>query len=94
VTTTNHYDLIVLGADVAGLVAAALVARRGKRVLVLPHGPVEGVYRLAGRVLPYEVAPVVHLGTPPCERVLHELGLVQQMRRMAAPLAGFVHHVL
>lgn len=93
-TTTNHYDLIVLGADVAGLVAAALVARRGKRVLVLPHGPVEGSYRLAGRVLPYELAPVIHTGTPPVERVLHELGLVQQMRRLAAPVSGFVHHVL
>jgi thioredoxin reductase len=27
-STTNHYDLIVLGWDIAGLVAAGLAARR------------------------------------------------------------------
>ena len=75
-TTTNHYDLIVVGADVAGLVAAALVARRGKRVLVLPHGPADGSYRLQARVLPLETAPVVHATCPPVERVLAELGQI------------------
>lgn len=93
-TTTNHYDLIVVGADVAGLVAAALVARRGKRVLVLPHGPADGSYRLQARVLPLDTAPVVHATCPPVERVLAELGLVQQTRRQAAPVFGLVHHVL
>jgi hypothetical protein len=93
-TTTNHYDLIVVGADVAGLVAAALVARRGKRVLVLPHGPADGCYRLQARALPLETAPIVHATCPPVERVLGELGLVQQTRRQAAPVFGLVHHVL
>jgi hypothetical protein len=91
--TTNHYDLIVLGNDVAGLVSAALVARRGKRVLVLPHGTPDGSYRLQGRVFALDVAPVVHAATPPVERVLHELGLQQQLRRMHAPVAGLVQHV-
>ena len=75
--TTNHYDLIVLGADVAGLVAAALVARRGKRVLVVPHGNPDGAYRLQGRAFALDTAPLVHSTTPPVERVLAELGLVQ-----------------
>lgn len=93
-TTTNHYDLIVLGADVAGLVAAALVARRGKRVLVVPHGNPDGVYRVQGRIFALDTAPVVHATTPPVERVLAELGLVQQVRRLAAPLDGLQHHAV
>ncbi len=92
--TTNHYDLIVLGADVAGLVAAALVARRGKRVLVVPHGNPDGAYRLQGRAFALDTAPLVHATTPPVERVLAELGLVQQVRRLAAPIDGLQHHVV
>jgi hypothetical protein len=92
--TTNHYDLIVLGNDIAGLVSAALVARRGKRVLVLPHGTPDGSYRLHARTFALDLAPVVHAATPPIERVLHELGLQQQLRRMHAPVAGLVQHVL
>ena len=93
-STTNHYDLIVLGADIAGLVAAALVARRGKRVLVMPHGPADGAYRLGGRTLPLDTAPVVHLSTPPVHRVFGELGLWQQVRRQDARVEGLVHLVL
>ena len=93
-STTNHYDLIVLGSDIAGLVAAALVARRGKRVLVVPHGPADGRYPLGGRSLALDTAPVVHLGTPPVERVFSELGLWQQIRRRDTPLDSLVHLVL
>jgi phytoene dehydrogenase-like protein len=92
--TTNHYDLIVLGADVAGLVAAALVARRNKRVLVMPHGSAEGSVRLGGLVLPLDTAPVVHMGTAPVQRVFQELGLWQQIRRDQGLVEGMVHWVL
>ncbi len=93
-TTTNHYDLIVLGSDIAGLVAAALVARRGKRVLVIPQGPADGTYKIAGRSLPLRIAPVVHMGTAPTDRVWIELGLAQQVRRLYAPLEHRVNVVL
>ena len=93
-TTTNHYDVIVLGADIAGLVAAALIARRGKRVLVLPHGQDEGVYRLAGRMFPVDTAPVVHMRCPSVLRVFQELGLLQQVRREHAVIEGLLHYVL
>lgn len=92
--TTNHYDLVVIGSDVAGLVAAALVARRNKRVLVMPHGPVEGTVRLGPLVLPLDTAPVVHMGTPPVQRVFQELGLWQQIRRDHGLVDGMVHWVL
>jgi hypothetical protein len=93
-STTNHYDLIVLGSDIAGLVAAALVARRGRRVLVMPHGQADGAYRLGGHVLPLETAPVVHMTTPPVRRVFQELGLLQQVRRQHASIDGLLHYVL
>lgn len=93
-TTTNHYDLIVLGSDVAGLVAAALVARRGKRVLVIPHGAAEGTYRLGGRPMPLTAAPVLHMGTPPVQRVFAELGLAQQVRRQHDPIDHLQHLVV
>jgi phytoene dehydrogenase-like protein len=93
-STTNHYDLIVLGADIAGLVAAALVARRGKRVLVIPQGSAEGVYRLGGRPLALETSPVIQMGSHPVQRVFHELGLLQQVRRQYAPVDHLVHAIL
>jgi phytoene dehydrogenase-like protein len=92
--TTNHYDLVVVGPDVAGLVAAALVARRNKRVLVMPHGSAEGSVRLGGHVLPLDTAPVVHMGTAPVQRVFQELGLWQQIRRDHGLVEGMVHWVL
>lgn len=92
--TTNHYDLIVLGTDIAGLVAAALVARRGKRVLVIPQGPVEGVYRLNRRALPLDTAPLIHLACPAVRRVFDELGVWTQVRREHRTLDELTHWVL
>lgn len=92
--TTNHYDLIVLGADVAGLVAAALVARRGKRVLVVPHGSSDGRYRLARRGFALDTAPLLHLGCPAVRRVFEELGLWTQIRREQRPIDELTHWVL
>ncbi len=93
-TVTNHYDLIVLGADLAGLVAAALVARRGKRVLVVPHGPIDGTYRLGSGTLPLTTAPVIHMHTAPVRRTFQELGLWQQVRREPGRLEDLIHVVL
>jgi phytoene dehydrogenase-like protein len=92
--TTNHYDVIVLGTDFAGLVAAALVARRGKRVLLIPHGPIDGRYRLARRSFALDTAPLVHLGCPAVHRVFDELGLWTQIRRENRPLEDMLHGVL
>lgn len=92
--TTNHYDVIVLGTDFAGLVAAALVARRGKRVLLIPHGPIDGRYRLGRRSFALDTAPLVHLECPAVHRVFDELGLWTQIRRENRPLDEMLHAVL
>ncbi|MEW6242221.1 MAG: NAD(P)/FAD-dependent oxidoreductase, partial [Chloroflexota bacterium] len=39
---TNHYDTLIIGAGHNGLVAAAYLAKRGKKVLVLERRPIVG----------------------------------------------------
>ena len=39
---TNHYDTIIIGAGHNGLVAAAYLAKQGKKVLVLERRPILG----------------------------------------------------
>jgi len=92
--TTNHYDLIVIGTDLAGLVSAALVARRGKRVLVIPQGAIDGAYRLGRRPFALDTAPLMHLSCPAARRVFEELGLWTQIRREHRKLDELRHWVM
>lgn len=92
--TTNHYDLIVIGHDLAGLVAATLVAKRGKRVVLIPHGPVDGTYRLGREDLSLDTAPLLHLASPSVRQVYEELGMWTQLRRELRPVTELAHWVL
>ena len=92
--TSNYYDLIVLGSDLAGLVAAALVARRGKRVLVLPTAPLDGVDTAAPEPVVCDPAPILCGDSPLFRRIFDELGVWQQIRRERQPLAGRLHLAL
>jgi hypothetical protein len=84
---TSTYDVITLGDDLAGLVAATLCARRGLRVLVTrtPDAPPDdyalGAFRLARE-------PLVFVGetSPAIRRVLAELNFVQSLKRRLGPL--------
>jgi len=87
----HHYDLIVIGHHLAGLVAAALVARRDKRVLVLPGGPGNGQVRLGSDHLPLDTAPCLDLNAPTIRQVFEELGVWQQIRRELRPLRTRTH---
>jgi phytoene dehydrogenase-like protein len=49
---TRHYDALIVGAGHNGLVAAAYLARAGKRVLVL-----ERAQRIGGAAVTLEVWP-------------------------------------
>jgi flavin-dependent dehydrogenase len=69
-SAVNRYDVIVIGAGPAGSTAAALLAEKGRRVLVLEK----------------EKFPRYHIGEslmPFCWFTLNRLGLVEEMDRIA-----------
>ena len=89
--TTNHFDLLVLGGDIAGLAAAALAAGRGLRVCVLPGDHPDGVVTLGHRTFPLQTAPFTAVSSPFVRVVYEELGLWLQMRRDIRAIPG-LHH--
>ncbi len=93
VAARHHYDLIVIGHHLAGLVVAALVARRDKRVLVLPAGPANGQVRLGSDHLQLDPAPCLDLNAHAIKQVFDELGVWQQIRRELRPLRTRTHFV-
>jgi flavin-dependent dehydrogenase len=69
-TMTASYDVIIIGAGPAGTTAAALLAEKGRRVLVLEK----------------ETFPRYHIGEslmPYCWFTLNRLGLIEQMHERA-----------
>jgi phytoene dehydrogenase-like protein len=87
---TNFYDVIVCGSELSGLVAAALLARRGLRVLLLGHDADRPAFEAGGVTLSRAPALLPPLESQPVARVLTELNCVQIIRRRAPVLApGF-----
>jgi phytoene dehydrogenase-like protein len=87
---TNFYDVIVCGSELTGLVAAALLARRGLRVLLLGHDTDRPSFDAGGVMLSRAPAVLPPLDSQPVGRVLTELNCVQVVRRRAPVLApGF-----
>jgi phytoene dehydrogenase-like protein len=87
---TNFYDVIVCGAEFAGVVAAALLGRRGLRVLLIGNDGERPTLDAGGLTLSRGAALLPPLDAPPVARVLQELSLVQVVRRRAPPLTpGF-----
>jgi phytoene dehydrogenase-like protein len=72
VIVKEHFDVIVVGADLAPLLAAALLCKRGFRVLVVGAGE-----PAADRV----PAVTGELESPVARRVLSELGIAQIVKR-------------
>lgn len=76
------YDVIILGGQLGGALSAALLAKRGYRVLLVDHDGAGSSYEHAGYLLPYAPAPPLHLrGMPALEETLNELGLTSTVQR-------------
>ena len=81
---TNSYDLIVLGDELAGLIAATLCARRGLRVLIVSDGDHQSRYEFEQYKLPTRPLPFIGMSSPAIRRVLDELHFVHPIKRRLA----------
>ena len=84
----THYDAIVVGGRLPGLIGAALLAKRGFRVLVLGHEDLAPTYELpgpSGALLELPRAPFNFLAahSPIARRIFSELAILQSFRRAA-----------
>jgi phytoene dehydrogenase-like protein len=88
--SSSYFDIIVLGTDLAPLASAALLAKRGFRVLVLGQQTDRADYKLGAFRLPRR--PFLFSGGRGvlARRLFAELGLTQSLRRLAgAPETAF-----
>jgi phytoene dehydrogenase-like protein len=88
--TDKHYDVVVLGRSLGALVAAALLARRDFRVLVLGQGEKPSSYRWGRHVLRRSAFTMLFASSPAWKRVLVELAQTQTFRRHAVALDPMV----
>jgi len=84
--TSRHYDVIVLGRSLGALAAAAVLARRDFRVLLLGQGQHGQTYRFEEHVLCRRSFTLLAGSSPTWRRILHELAQSPQFRRRATPL--------
>src|SRR5689334_20342601 len=83
---SKHYDVVVLGVSVGALAAAALLARRSWRVLVLGHGQRPPMYQYDGMSLARRPFTLLANASPAWGRILVELAQSQTFRRRILPL--------
>jgi phytoene dehydrogenase-like protein len=84
--TQRVYDVCVIGPQLGGAVAGALLARRGWRVLQVDHGAASAGYEDQGWLLPRGPAllPAPRIW-PAAEAALRELGLLADVQRALEP---------
>ncbi len=84
--TQRLYDVCVIGSQLGGIAAGALLARRGYRVLHVDHDGLGGSYEDGGWLLPYAPAVVPSLRAfPAAGAVLAEVGLSTDLDRQLEP---------
>ncbi len=85
-TTTRHYDVIVLGRSLGALLTAALLARRELRVLVLGQGNLDAQYKIEDHQLERRAFTLLSATSPAFRRIIQELAQTQKFRRLTTPL--------
>jgi phytoene dehydrogenase-like protein len=83
---SKHYDVAILGAGIGALTAAALLARRSWRVLVLGQGWRPPTYQFDGVTLARRPFTFLAGSSPAWTRVLVELAQSQTFRRRTSAL--------
>jgi len=81
--SARYYDVVILGADLAPLSCAALLAKRGFRVLLLGQDDPDPSYAIDELRLPQRPFHYAFGHTPVSQRVISELGLGPTLRRPA-----------
>lgn len=84
--TSRHYDVVVLGSSLGALAAAALLARREFRVLVLGQGQLPYTYSVEGHQLCRRTFTMLSATSPSWKRIAQELAQSQRFRRLVSPL--------
>jgi phytoene dehydrogenase-like protein len=84
--TTRYFDVIVLGRSIGALSAAAVLARRDFRVLVLGQGTLPCNYTFEGMTFRRRAFTMLASSSPPWKRLLHELAQTQSFRRRLVAL--------
>src|SRR5271165_5127903 len=93
--SSRVYDAIVLGPALGGAFAAALLARRGLRVLWAEQGGPPAAYPHQGFLWPTHALPLpLPRAVPLLEDALTELGLTTRVSRALRPLVPALQLVL
>ncbi len=79
----SFYDVIVVGSRLGALSAAALLAKRGFRVLLLGQDDLGATYEVAGETFPRAPFSFLAAHSPIARRVFSELAITQAFRRQA-----------
>ncbi len=85
--TASHYDVVCVGCTLSSQVCAALLAKRGLRVLLVGQRPLASHYTLGPYRVPRVPQVYSHYHSPFVQSLFTELALQPYLRRHAHPLS-------